>query len=248
VDATLPRWWTVSRDELHAVALYQRAGEELLAASPANPDLREKVTAILSDRMDWGHMEVLKQDLQNPERTAAVRAQILPTDSFYLAVEFRKGFPEQASQWGQASQELDALVRRNPTDTAPQRISSDFGVPHPTLSESDSLGLLTTEPLPISGGPTSRLFSESWESNNLYWARLADEMGIAPPMLNVLIPELTRQMIANIWATTIDDWPALLRAMDETGEQFRQGSIAIHALGSAANNQEIANGGTHRDD
>ena len=233
VDAVLPRWWTVSRDELHAVSLYQRAGEELLAASPANADLRENVIAILSDRMDWGRMEVLKQDLESPESTATLRAQMLPADTFYLAVEFRKRFPEQAAQWGQASQELDALARRNPADTAPERISSDFGVPHPILAESASPALLTAEPFPVSGGSTSRLFSESWESNNLYWARLADEKGVAPSMLNVLIPELTRQMIANISATSIDDWPALLRAMDETGEQFRQGRIDIHTASSA---------------
>ncbi len=178
VDAVLPRWWTVSRDELHAVSLYQRAGEELLAASPANADLREKVIAILSDRMDWGRMEVLKQDLESPESTAALRAQMLPADTFYLAVEFRKRFPDQAAQWGPACQELDDLARKNPSDTAPQRISSDFGVPHPTLAESASPALLTAEPFPVSGGSTSRLFSESWESNNLYWARLADEMGV----------------------------------------------------------------------
>ena len=33
VNAILPRWWGVSQDELHAAALYQRAGEELLTAS-----------------------------------------------------------------------------------------------------------------------------------------------------------------------------------------------------------------------
>ncbi len=248
VDAVLPRWWTVSRDELHAVSLYQRAGEELLTASPSNADLRAGVIAVLSDHMDWGRMEGLKQDLQSPESTAALRAQMLPADTFYLAVEFRKRFPEQAAHWGQASQELDALVRGNPTDTAPERISSDFGVPHPTLAESASLALLATEPFPVSGGSTSRLFSESWESSNLYWARLADEKGDAPAMLNVLIPELTRQMVANISATSIDDWPALLRAMDETGEEFRQGKIAINTLGSPIKNQEVANGGTHRDE
>ena len=248
VDATLPRWWTVSRDELHAVDLYQRAGEELLAASSANADLREKVIAIFSDRMDWGRMEVLKQELQSPGSTAALITQMLPADTFYLAVEFRKRFPEQAAQWGQASQEMDALARRNPTDTDPQRIASDFGVPHPTLAESASPALLAAEPFPVSGGATSRLFSESWESNNLYWARLADEKGVAPSMLNVLIPALTRRMIANISATSIDDWPALLRAMDETGEQFRQGKIAIDKVGSSANNQEIANRGTRRDE
>ena len=37
VDAVLPRWWTVSRNEMHAAALYQRAGEELLTASATNP-------------------------------------------------------------------------------------------------------------------------------------------------------------------------------------------------------------------
>ena len=245
VDAVVPRWWTVSRNELHAASLYQRAGEELLAASPANADLRAGVIAILSDRMDWGRMEVLKQDLESPEGTAALRAQMLPADTFYLAVEFRKRFPEQGARWGQASQELDALARGNPADTAPERISSDFGVPHLTLAESASPALLTAEPFPVSGGSTSRLFSESWESTNLYWARLADEKGVAPSMLNVLVPELTRQMIANISATSIDDWPALLRAMDETGEQFRQGRIDIHMVGSSADNQETANGGTH---
>src|SRR6201988_2378966 len=32
-SAVLPRWWDVTQNELHAVALYQRAGEELLNAS-----------------------------------------------------------------------------------------------------------------------------------------------------------------------------------------------------------------------
>src|SRR6202008_3024821 len=36
VDAVLPRWWTVSRSEMHAAALYQRAGEELLTESATN--------------------------------------------------------------------------------------------------------------------------------------------------------------------------------------------------------------------
>src|SRR5208282_1522803 len=50
-NAVLPRWWNVSRNELHAVALYQRAGDEMLAASAQNEELRAKVTSILSDRM-----------------------------------------------------------------------------------------------------------------------------------------------------------------------------------------------------
>ena len=36
VGAILPRWWTVNRNEMHAAGLYQRAGEELIAASGGN--------------------------------------------------------------------------------------------------------------------------------------------------------------------------------------------------------------------
>ena len=39
-SATLPRWWGVTRNELHAVTLYQRTGEELLAAAAQDEELR----------------------------------------------------------------------------------------------------------------------------------------------------------------------------------------------------------------
>ena len=79
---------------------------------------------------------------------------------------------------------------------------------------------------PFMAGSASRFLAESWESNNLYWARLADEKGYSPVMLNVLVPALTRRMVANIFASNIDDWPALTRAMQETGEEFKQGKIS----------------------
>jgi hypothetical protein len=72
---------------------------------------------------------------------------------------------------------------------------------------------------------SSRLLAETWDSNNLYWARLADEKGYSPVMLNLLVPELTRRMVEKIFATDFEDWPALLRATRETGEEFRQGKI-----------------------
>jgi hypothetical protein len=50
-------------------------------------------------------------------------------------------------------------------------------------------------------------------------------MGYSPVMLNRLVPELTRHMIVKIFATDIEDWQALLRAMQETGEDFRRGKV-----------------------
>jgi hypothetical protein len=87
--------------------------------------------------------------------------------------------------------------------------------------------LLNVKPLPFYGAYSSRLFGERWESGNLYWARLADQMGYSPVMLNRLVPELTRHMVAKIFATDLEDWPAVLRAMQETGEEFRQGKIVL---------------------
>jgi hypothetical protein len=83
------------------------------------------------------------------------------------------------------------------------------------------------KPFPAFLGYSSRLLAESWDSSNLYFARLADEMGYSPAMLNRMIPELTRLMVGKIFASHFEDWPAVLRAMRETGEDFRQGKIAL---------------------
>jgi len=243
VNAVLPRWWNISNDELRAVALYQRAGEELLKASPDHADLRQKVAGIFSEREGWGQVEELEHALETTDGAATVAAEMLPSDAFYLEAQFRKRYPDEAALWGPAAKELDDLARRNPIDTASTKLAADFGVPHPTLADTNACALLAAEPFPVSGGEASRLFGESWESGNLYWARLADEKGYAPADLNVLVPVLTRQMVANISATSIDDWPALRRAMDQTGQEFLDGKILIHTNEIAAEDNGKANGG-----
>lgn len=226
VSATIPRWWNVTPNELHAVALYQRSGEELLTASAGKAELRDKVMDILSDHMDPQHLEEVEHALQRKEDAAAILPSIEPADTSYLAAEYRRRYPDEAPNWGAASEQLQDLRSHDADEVSWGRISRDFGVPHPTLAESNRRELLDVKPFPFFGSYSSRLFGESWESSNLYWARLADEMGYAPAALNSLIPELTHRMIANIFATEIEDWPAVLRAMHETGEEFRQGKIA----------------------
>ncbi len=85
---------------------------------------------------------------------------------------------------------------------------------------------MNVKPFPTLFGYSSRLLAESWDSNNLYWARLADEMGYPPVMLNRLVPELTRRMVEKIFASHLEDRPALLRALRDTGQEFRLGRIA----------------------
>jgi hypothetical protein len=221
VSATLPRWWNVSPKELHAVTLYQESGEELLAASVENEQLRSKVLSILSERMGPQRLEQTNRTLQKGSAP-----HLLPADNFYLASEFRERFPADVASIGSANRDLERLQRQYPSETSVSRISNDFGTPHPILSQTSALELLSVKPFPASGGDDSRLFGESWDSTNLYWARLADEMGYSPVMLNRLVPELTRRMIAKIFATDLEDWSAMQRAMQETGDEFRQGKIA----------------------
>jgi hypothetical protein len=224
-SAVLPRWWRVSPTELHAVTLYQRTGEELLSAAAANADLRQRVLEILSDRTLPQKQELIGNDL----RTGAVQqvlAEVTPAETFYLTAEFRRRFPGQNTYWRSSGTELDSLASRYPDEVSPERLAEDFGVPHPALAQTYARELLNVKPFPAIMGYSSRLMAESWESNNLYWARLADELGYSPVMLNRLVPELTHRMIEKIFATHFEDWPAVLRAMRQTGDEFRQGKVA----------------------
>ena len=235
-SAVLPRWWDVSSEELHTITLYQRTGEELLANSAEKEELRGEVLAILSDRMLPQSLERVDQALRTGHITE-LAGTITPADCFYLAAEFRSRFPEKTNAWAAAGQELDDLNRKHPQEISWERLSRDFGVPHPTLSHTYSLELLNLAPFPAFSGYSSRLMAESWDSSNLYWARLADEAGLSPVMLNRLVPELTRRMVEKISATDFEDWPALLRAMRETGEEYRQRKATQPTVASATAEQ-----------
>ncbi len=233
VDATLPRWWGVSPHELHAVALYQHAGEELLEASKQNQELHKKTFDILSDRMLPQMLDDVEGDLREAKGPQAF-SHITPADTFYLTAEFRRLYPNDNASWGPAGRELEELTKKYPNELTWERISQDFGVPHPILAQTYSRELLSVKPFPAFEGYSSRLLAETWDSSNLYWARLADEMGYPPVMLNRIVPLLTRSMVEKIFATDFEDWPAILRAMREAGEDFRQKKFSPQALTNTA--------------
>jgi len=233
VSATLPRWWSVTRNELHAVALYQRSGEELVTAAATNEAVRSRVIDILSERVPPQRLGRVEQALQSGDAEVSL-ANLTPADTFHLAAEFRHNYPQETASWGPAGGELDTLSRQYQAEVNLQRLSRDFGTPHPVMAQNYTCELLNVQPFPAFGGNSSRLLGESWDSSNLYWARLADEKGYSPVVLNRLVPELTRHMVANIFATDIEDWPALTRAMKETGEEFRQGKIALPQVTEAS--------------
>jgi hypothetical protein len=223
-DAVLPRWWQVTPHELHAVALYQQFGEELVTHAGQDAALRVKVVDILSVHMIARRLSALQSNLEDghPEQFLP---HLTPGETFYLAAEFERRYPAELTRWGQAGVDIQQLQRQDPDETNTGRLAQDFGVPHPMLAQSNGRELLNVRPFPTFFGYSSFLLAESWESNNLYWARLADEKGLPPERLLDLIPALTRRMVENIFATDLDDWPALLRALRETGDEFRQGKL-----------------------
>lgn len=232
VSASTPRWWEITPEEMHAAALYQRAGEDLMDAARTDSALRGRVLGILEDRLTVGQQLAL-EPLWTSKRS--IGASLAPADAFYLASAYRARFPQEQLV-GAAAQELDALIKAHPTETQPERIAHDFGVPHPVMAATYGRDLLVMKPFPFFEGSSSRLFGESWDSNNLYWARLADELGYQPVMLHRLVPELTRRMTAKIFASHIEDWAALSRAMHEAGDDFRRGVAAQKAAPAVASN------------
>jgi hypothetical protein len=74
--------------------------------------------------------------------------------------------------------------------------------------------------------------AESWESNTLYWAALADETSVSPSQLNVRIPEWTQRLVERIFASHLEDWPAVLKSLRLVGDDVRARSRA------AANEQK----------
>lgn len=232
-SSILPRWWDVSPAELHAVALYQRAGEELLAASVNDEQLRKEVISILSERMLPQRSRQLERDLKT-RPVAEIVAQMMPSDAFYLTLEFHAKHPERPAEVGSALGELQELTRQHPEQLNWQKLSRDFGVPHPVMAQNYGLELMNIQLMPPFSGSANRFLAESWDSPNLYWARLADERGYSPVALNRLVPELTRRMVEKVFATDFEDWPALLRAMHETGDEVRQGKIALPPTMSAS--------------
>ena len=86
-------------------------------------------------------------------------------------------------------------------------------------------------------GYSSRIMAESWESNTLYWAALADELNVSPAQLNLRIPEWTRRLVEQIFASHLEDWPAVLKSLRTVGDDIRTRTRAAMATEQKASLQ-----------
>jgi hypothetical protein len=217
LSAKIPRWWKVTPSQVHWVALHMRYAQGLLAEAALDPALRREVMDVLAAQAVPARTAQIGALLEQGDVHTAVE-KVTPSELFHVGREMaarQKGEPAVCLA------EMRRLAAEMPDEANYQAISRAFGTPKPTLANSYQPELLNLRTFPTLMGYSSRIMAESWESNTLYWAELADEIHIPPAELNVRIPEWTRRLVERIFASHLEDWPALLRSLRLVGDDVR---------------------------
>jgi hypothetical protein len=225
LSAKIPRWWTVTPSQLHWVGLHLRYGRELLAESAFDATLRTDVLDALSALAAPARTQEIGRLLETGDAKSAVE-HVTPSELFLLARDISAKQRDDASANGS---EIRQLAESDPKEINYEAISRAFGTPKPTLANSYQPELMNLRTFPTLMGYSSRIMAESWESNTLYWAGLADELSLPPAELNVRIPEWTQQLVEHIFASHLEDWPAVLKSLRLVGDDIRSKSRAARA-------------------
>lgn len=215
LSATVPRWWRVTPAQLHWVALHMSLAETLYAEAALNGKARALVVAALSQHAPPIRVSAVKNALDRGNARDALE-QTMPSEMYQVA-------QEAASASSPGTDPIAVEIRReaseDPQELNYPAISRAFGTPKPTLANSFEPQLLDMRTFPALMGYSSRILAESWESSLLYYGALADDLHVAPAQLNLLVPLWTRETVEHIFATHLEDWPALLRSLRLVGDQ-----------------------------
>lgn len=221
LSAKVPRYWRVTPSQLHFTSLHYRAGESLLAQSAVDAKLRANVISALMRFAPPARAEAVNAHLE-AGRVPEALALVTPSEAFNLTAYLASA--NQADTSSPLIAEIQRLKLAHPQELSVASISQAFGTPKPTLANSYQPQLLSLRTFPTLMGYSSRILAESWESSNIYFAALADELGTRPSELNLQIPLWTKLTVEKIFATHLEDWPALLRSLRLVGEEMRQAS------------------------
>ena len=217
LSAKIPRWWNVTPSQLHWVGLHMIEAETLVAESALSESRRKDLMEMLSRHAPPVRVAKVSELLERGAVAEAVE-NVTPSEMFMLASEWWSTHKDNPSN---ISAEAKKLASDDPKGINYEVISHAFGTPKPTLTNSYQSELLYMRTFPTLMGYSSRIMAESWESNLLYYAALADEVHMSPGQLNVVVPEWTQLTVEKIFATHLEDWPALLRSLRLVGEDVR---------------------------
>jgi len=202
--------------------------ETRLAEGALNPGQRQAVLEALSQYAMPARVAKINELLQ-AGRVKEALDNVMPSELFVLAKDL---LASDKSNDAPMAVEIRREAAESPRELNYDMISRAFGTPKPTLTNSYSPELLNLRTFPTLMGYSSRILAESWESNLLYYGALADQLHVAPADLNVLVPTWTRETVEHIFATNLEDWPALLRSLRLVGEDVREKSRKQAAAGA----------------
>jgi hypothetical protein len=226
ISAVVPRWWNVTPLQIHWVGVHLAYGEALLEDSAVNADRRAQVEAVLGRYAAPGRLEKVHELLASGMIHEAAD-NVAPGEMYMLASELAASDMDSP-----LAADIRKMRPENEASLTPQAISRAFGTPKPTLANSFEPELLNLRTFPPVMGYSSRIMAESWESSMLYFGSLADRIHATPAQMNLLIPEWTRQTVEGVFATHLEDWPALLRSLRRVGEQVLEGARKQPVLAS----------------
>jgi hypothetical protein len=216
LTAKISRWWSVTPAQMHWVGLHMRYAESLVAESALDARLRAQVVEVLGRLAAPARIHKV-DDLLAQGQVRVALENVTPCELFLVAQQMI----ERDHGPGLFAADIREVQREAPGQVNYKAISRAFGTPKPTLTNSYQPELLYLRTFPTLMGYSSRIMAESWESTILYWAALADAVHIPPAQLNILIPEWTQKTVERIFATHLEDWPALLRSLRTVGEDVR---------------------------
>ncbi|MCL4794633.1 MAG: hypothetical protein KJZ84_08725 [Bryobacteraceae bacterium] len=226
VSAKLPRWWRVTPGQTHWVGLHLRLGEAALAEAALSPAIRTDVLGLLDRFAQPARWKRVAAHLEQAQVAQAIE-QVTPSEFYHLGALV---IEKQLDVPGGLHAKIAELANADPERHNHAAISAAFGTPKPTLANSLRPQLLNLRTFPTLMGYSSRILAETWESSNLFYAALSDELGYRPSQLNLLIPEWTQRTVEQIFATHLEDWPALLRSMHVIAGQIRTETRKSQAL------------------
>lgn len=230
VSARLPRFWRVTPAQMHYVGLHLRLGETAVAEAALSQAARVRLMEEL-DRLAPPSRVQQVSNLLAGGRAADALELVTPAELFFLGARAVAGRWETSATFGD---KIRLLAAAAPGQCNTAAISEAFGTPKPTLANSQHPELLHLRTFPTLMGYSSRLLAESWESHNLFFAALADEIGLRPALLNLRLPQWTQKTVEGIFATHLEDWPALLRSMRNVADAVRAETRKAAALEAGA--------------
>ena len=217
VSAKVPRFWQVTPSQLHYAALLQRLGESSVALAGLDAQARPVVMENIARQAPPARSRRIETLLEAGDVRAALDL-LLPSEAYLLGLRV---LASGLAVPGPETAELKRLAAADPVRHSDAAISRAFGTPKPTLANTYRPVLMDLRTFPTLMGYSSRILAESWESSTLYYAALADELDVPPAQLNVNVPLWTQKTVEAIFATHLEDWPALLRSLRVVGDNLR---------------------------